>query len=292
MRARCEFQPSVEQDGTECPAGNRPDHDSKASIETWPSLRGPIDTTLRVTSEERDVGHESDGSDGSCASSESVRRRRDNGGDEPSGRRARRVAFVAKRTSERCRLCGLADTPRGPILKCMSHAHIENVLGALGLVLADRLAESAERAGGQSAAAALVTLYSTRAGVRIDGLARVVGLSHSGAVRLVDRLAADGLVERRRGADQRSAALHLTPVGRRAARRVLAERQSAMHSVLSLLTDDQRGQLADLSESVLRELAQAPAAEARLCRLCDLDGCGRSSGDCPVARPRTRRAAF
>jgi MarR family transcriptional regulator, negative regulator of the multidrug operon emrRAB len=167
-----------------------------------------------------------------------------------------------------------------------------NVLGALGVALADRLAEAAERAGGQSAAAALVTLYGTRAGLRIDGLAKVAGLSHSGAVRLVDRLAAEGLIERRRGADQRSAALYLTPAGRRAARRVLAEREAAMHSVLSLLTGDQQEQLAAQAESVLRELGEEPGAEARMCRLCDLEACGRSRGTCPVARPRTRRAAF
>jgi MarR family transcriptional regulator, negative regulator of the multidrug operon emrRAB len=174
----------------------------------------------------------------------------------------------------------------------MSHAHVANVLGALGLVLADRLAEAAERAGGQSAAAALVTLFGTRAGLRIDGLARVVGLSHSGAVRLVDRLAGEGLVERRRGADQRSAALYLTPAGRRSARQLLADRQAVMHSVLLLLTDDQQTELADLAETVLRDLAQQPGAEARLCRLCDLEACGRSRGACPAARRRTRRAAF
>ena len=174
----------------------------------------------------------------------------------------------------------------------MSHAHAANVLGALGLALADRLAEATERTGGGSAAAALVTLNGTRAGIRIDGLARVVGLSHSGAVRLVDRLEAEGLVERRRGADQRSTALYLTPPGRRAARRVLAERHAAMHSVLALLTEDQQAEIAELADRLLRELADEPAAEARLCRLCDLEACGRSSDRCPVARPRTRRAAF
>jgi len=174
----------------------------------------------------------------------------------------------------------------------MSHAHAANVLGALGLALADRLAEASERVGGGSAAAALVTLYGTRAGIRIDGLARVVGLSHSGAVRLVDRLERDGLVDRRRGADQRSTVLRLTPSGRRSARQVLAERNVAMHSVLALLTDDQQAGIADLAEHLLRELADAPAAEARLCRLCDLEACGRSSGRCPVARRRSRRAAL
>jgi DNA-binding MarR family transcriptional regulator len=174
----------------------------------------------------------------------------------------------------------------------MSHAHVANVLGALGLALADRLSEAAERAGGSSAAAALVTLYGTRAGIRIDGMARVVGLSHSGAVRLVDRLEADGLVERRRGADQRSTTLYLTPAGRRSARQVLAHREAAMHSLLSLLTDDQQAELSDLAGRLLRELAAEPAAEGRLCRICDLEACGRSRGRCPVARRRTRRAAF
>ena len=169
----------------------------------------------------------------------------------------------------------------------MSHAYDANVLGAFGLVLADRLAEVAERAGGASAAAALVSLNGTRAGAPIDGVAGVCGLSHSGAVRLVDRLVAEGLVDRRRGGDQRSAAVYLTPAGRRAARRVLAERAAAMHSVLSLLTDDQQDGLVVGARAVLGELA---ADEGRVCRLCDLDACGRSRGRCPVAPARRPRS--
>jgi MarR family transcriptional repressor of emrRAB len=101
-----------------------------------------------------------------------------------------------------------------------------NLVGALGVALADRLAAAAELAGGASAADALVALHEGRAGASIDALAPIVGLSHSGTVRLVDRLARDGLVERRRGADQRSAALFLTPAGRRRARRVLTRRDA------------------------------------------------------------------
>jgi DNA-binding MarR family transcriptional regulator len=138
----------------------------------------------------------------------------------------------------------------------------------------------------------LVSLYGTRAGARIDGLAGVTGLSHSGAVRLVDRLQADGLVERRRGADQRSAALYLTPAGRRSARRVLAERQAAMHSVLSLLTDDQQARFIDFAHHLLAELGSEPDAEGQICRMCDLEACGRSRGRCPVAPARTRRAVL
>jgi MarR family transcriptional repressor of emrRAB len=166
----------------------------------------------------------------------------------------------------------------------MSHAYNArdaNLLGALGLAVADRLA-------GGSAAEALVELHGRRAGSTIDALARVTGLTHSGTVRLVDRLVQRGLVERRRGADQRSVALYLTPPGRRAARSVLAERETAMHSMLVLLTDDQRTAMVAVAEQLLRELGAAPEAERRLCRLCDLESCGRTRGNCPVAGGRRR----
>jgi MarR family transcriptional regulator, negative regulator of the multidrug operon emrRAB len=161
-----------------------------------------------------------------------------------------------------------------------------NLLGALGLALADRLADASAVAGGGSAAEALVTLYERRPGSAIDALARVLGLSHSGTVRLIDRLVAAELVERRRGADHRSAALYLTPAGRRAARRVLSQRETNVHAVLTLLTDDQQAQLGAIAEVILRGLGAAPEAERRLCRLCDLEACGRSRGGCPVAPGR------
>jgi MarR family transcriptional repressor of emrRAB len=157
-----------------------------------------------------------------------------------------------------------------------------NLLGALGLTLADRLAAAAERAGGPSAAAAIIALDGPRAGASIDAVARIAGLSHSGTVRLVDRLSREGLVERRRGADQRSAALSLTPAGRRLVRRVLTRRDAEMHSVLSLLTAGEQEALERVAERVLRRLGAEPEAEPRLCRLCDLDACGRSRGRCPV----------
>jgi MarR family transcriptional regulator, negative regulator of the multidrug operon emrRAB len=164
-----------------------------------------------------------------------------------------------------------------------------NLLGALAAVLSDRLGDAFEPAGGSSGAAALVALHGPSAGSSIDALAGVVGLSHSGTVRLVDRLVGDGLVERRRGADQRSAALVLTPAGRRAARQVLRVREANMQSVLSVLTDDQQVALVEIAETLLADLGRDPEAEPRVCRLCDLDACGRSRGRCPVAPARRRR---
>ncbi len=107
----------------------------------------------------------------------------------------------------------------------------------------------------------------------------MVGLSHSGAVRLVDRLAAAGLAERRVGADGRAVALHLTPEGRRAARRVLARREAALASVLVPLSAAERTALASLHERLLGSLASGHEERRRVCRLCDVEACGR---DCPT----------
>jgi DNA-binding MarR family transcriptional regulator len=167
----------------------------------------------------------------------------------------------------------------------MSHAHVvreANLVGALGLAVADRIAEAADPGLGGSVAQALVTLLGPQAGGTIDALARVTGLTHSGAVRLVDRMAGAGLVERRMGADQRSAALYLTPAGRRAARRVLARREAAVQSILALLDRADRAALAQLAERLLAELGAVEGAERRLCRLCDREACGRARGKCPV----------
>jgi MarR family transcriptional repressor of emrRAB len=168
----------------------------------------------------------------------------------------------------------------------MSHAHVRdaNVVGALALAIADRVQEAAARAGGHGASgpAALAALNGPAAGASIDVLRRIVGLTHSGAVRLVDRLAADGLVERRLGADQRSVALWLTPNGRRTARRVLAQREAAVEAALAGLPAGERAALVRAAERVLAGIADRPGDELRVCRLCDTDACGRPRGRCPV----------
>jgi MarR family transcriptional regulator, negative regulator of the multidrug operon emrRAB len=170
-------------------------------------------------------------------------------------------------------------------------ARTANLLGALGIVLSDALEDAAEPAGGTTAATALVALAGPSAGASIDALAGVVGLSHSGTVRLVDRLVADGLAERRHGADQRSVTLVLTPVGRRAASQVLRRREASMQLTVALLTEEQQAAIVEIAERVLGELGADPETESRVCRLCDVEACGRPQGTCPMAPARRRRHA-
>jgi DNA-binding MarR family transcriptional regulator len=163
----------------------------------------------------------------------------------------------------------------------MTHTHEVNAVGALALEVARLVQDAAVAASphGASAPAALAALNGLTGGQSIDALRRVIGLTHSGAVRLVDRLAADGLVERRVGADGRSVALQLTPEGRRAARRVLARREAAIESVLAPLTPRERAELVRLHTRLLGSVTD----RRRVCRLCDVDACGR---DCPTRAER------
>lgn len=156
----------------------------------------------------------------------------------------------------------------------------------LSLAVADRLGRATDEAAehGASAPAALVALAEYLDGATLDALRRVLGLSHSGAVRLADRLDAAGLLARGPQPDGRAVALHLTPAGRRVAARILHAREGALADVLEPLTAEQRAMLAGLHEALLGGLTPDRAAARRLCRLCDASACGHAEGRCPVTR--------
>src|SRR3954468_3875225 len=72
--------------------------------------------------------------------------------------------------------------------------HLRNVLGALATAIDDGVTAAIEEATGLTGAApaALIALHDLLAGRSVDDLRRAVDLTHSGAVRLVDRLPAPG----------------------------------------------------------------------------------------------------
>src|SRR4051812_6994928 len=106
----------------------------------------------------------------------------------------------------------------------MADGRTENLLASCALALAERVHHAAEEATGLTAGApaALVAISSYLSGQSVNSLPHVLGLSHAGTVRLVDRLQAEGLIERRRGdGDAREVSLVTTRAGRAAAKRVL-----------------------------------------------------------------------
>lgn len=160
-----------------------------------------------------------------------------------------------------------------------------NLLGAVALVVADQTAHAVTAATGHSAstAAALSALHHFLDRPSLDQLRRVLGLTHSGAVRLVDRLAEAGLVAREAGADGRSRSIALTDAGRAAAEDITAARAAQLTGTLGGLSTADRRTLHELLGRVMATVVQGKDGGAWICRLCDLEACGRSAGHCPTA---------
>jgi MarR family transcriptional repressor of emrRAB len=172
---------------------------------------------------------------------------------------------------------------------------LSNLLGAWALGVSDRVSAAAKAAAGRGgqAPAAVVALHEFAGGATIEDLSHVLGLTHSAAVRLVDSLVADGHVARNPlTGDGRAVSLVLTTSGRAAARRILRARAQAVEATLDGLTDAQRRSLTTLAERLTADLAALRLEERGagavprggwLCRLCDLEACGRREGRCPAA---------
>lgn len=160
-----------------------------------------------------------------------------------------------------------------------------NLLGVAGLAIADRIEDVARdvlHRVGETPAALVVIGYGT--GLSNDGLRRILRLSHPGTVRLVDRLVADGLVERREGNDRRAVALSLTEAGDALREVLLQGRLSAIRPMLAPLTRAEQETLGALLSKVLASMDTTASDRRTMCRLCDKRVCT----DCPIpadARP-------
>ena len=172
-------------------------------------------------------------------------------------------------------------------LKCVHAAHkllrmidrTANLLGVVGLAVADRIEETARdilNHAGETPAALVVIGYGC--GPSNDQLRRILGLSHPGTVRLVDRLVADGLVERREGRDRRAIALHLSGRGMALREELLKGRLAAIRPLLTPLTGVEQETLEALLHKMLSSMETTATERRTLCRLCD----NRICTDCPI----------
>jgi len=154
-----------------------------------------------------------------------------------------------------------------------------NLLGALALAVVDRIEAVARDVldhAGETPAAVVVIGYGP--GMSNDKLRRILGLSHPGSVRLVDRLAAGGLVERRPGPTRREVALHLTERGEATRAELLRGRLAAIRSLLEPLAPAEHEVLAALLHKTLTAMETSEMDRYTLCRLCD----DRVCLDCPL----------
>lgn len=162
-----------------------------------------------------------------------------------------------------------------------------NLLGAFALVVADRTGDAMTSAVGESlshtAASALSALHHFLDRPSLDLLRQVLGLTASGAVRLVDRLVELGYAERGDGPDGRSRSVTLTPRGREAAQRITGARASVLSGALQELTAVERAAFDRAMGKIMAGFVRGPGATKWICRACDTTACGRDEGRCPTA---------
>lgn len=154
-----------------------------------------------------------------------------------------------------------------------------NLLGVVGLLVANRMEETARDIlghVGETPAALVVIGYGF--GPSNDRLRQILGLSHPGAVRLIDRLVADGLVERRDGADKRAIALYLTRRGKALREQLLKGRLTAVGTLLAPLSAAEEATFAALLHKMLAAMDTSDLERRTLCRLCD----DRVCTNCPI----------
>src|SRR4051794_38727357 len=157
------------------------------------------------------------------------------------------------------------------------------LLGVLALTTVDRFRADVEgslgRSGAHSAALVHLRAYPDES---IQALADVLGVSQPAAVKIADRLAGDGLVERRIGADRRVRALRLTARGGGAADGVLSRRACALDEMVAVLGPADREALEPLLEKLVAALARDRPGALTVCRLCDRSTCCEGGNGCPL----------
>jgi len=159
-----------------------------------------------------------------------------------------------------------------------------NLLGATALAVTDLVLGGATAAAGVSGsgAAALVVL-SADPGISVTELGRRVGLTQSAAARMVDGLAARGLVERRPTMGK-WVAVHPTAAGRAASADLLDARGERLATLVGTLPPTDQETLAGVLELLLRTLYGEVGSSERLCRLCDRPCCTDAGAICPVGQ--------
>jgi len=155
-----------------------------------------------------------------------------------------------------------------------------NLFGAFALGCSDVQDAAMASIGLSRAELAGLLAVHARPGSTVGEIAATTGLTHSGAVRVVDRLSDEVYIERRTGRDRRTVAIHCTREGRQKARLALQLREAALAGAAARLT---KGELAEFRRLAKKFLAGLPGSRPdawRICRLCDHEVC--DAGRCPV----------
>ena len=156
-----------------------------------------------------------------------------------------------------------------------------NLLGALSITLASEIWEAINTEFGATGETGAAVVLLGVEPLSISELAAALGITHSGGVRLVNRLVSDELAERQPNPkDSRAVLVALTSDGHARRERALSERAAVLEPALVGLTTLERTALQGALRKVLAQLVVSPLAGTQICRLCDEGSCVPRG--CPV----------
>lgn len=163
----------------------------------------------------------------------------------------------------------------------MDNPRLLNLVGALGLSLADGQQRAVAVATGLAPTeAAALNFVGQTPGCSIESVRTALAITHPGTVRVIDRLAGRGLVERGAGADGRTRGLSLTTSGSAVWVRLNEARLAWLDAAIERLDRTARAQLESAVEDLLTVLTPGYDESEHMCRLCDLRVCPQDR--CPI----------
>lgn len=156
-----------------------------------------------------------------------------------------------------------------------------NAFGGLVVGVSDVVTRTmTEKTGLDEVTTVALLAVHTRPGQSVGALAQLLGTTHSGGVRIVNRMHHAGLVDRRPGPDGRTAALHATGRGDELSVTALEVRRAALSDLMSNLAPVQVEALTGLIDDLAPALARTRAEAQRVCRMCEHAVCRGEL--CPV----------
>lgn len=164
-----------------------------------------------------------------------------------------------------------------------------NLLNALaGAVTDAQAAAMAEHAGMKPSAAATVLTLGQNDMLTVSDMSKIVGITHSAMVRLIDGLERRGLVSRGRGRDGREVAVCLTEDGVALYAALRRAQADVLDSLVRRLSADQQDAFEDCLAVLLAALTKGRRSADHICRFCDEEVCQQDR--CPVESQAQRLA--
>lgn len=159
-------------------------------------------------------------------------------------------------------------------------AYTSNLFGAFALGCSDAQEAAMGEAGLLPAELTALLAVHARPGSTVGAIAATTGLTHSGAVRVVDRLSRERYVRRRTGRDRRTVSIRCTRQGQVRAELALQLRERALAEAAASFTRSELAEFRRLARKFLAGLPRSRPDAWRICRLCDHGVC--TGARCPV----------